>query len=323
VEKVTDIAVVMPFQGEWSRVIPSLEAISAQTVRQRITLILSIDGEQEPPPEVKNLVDVFVNGEHRGPASARNRGWRVSSAPVVLFTDSDCIPEPSWAEALAAGLEGEFQAVKGVYSSGGTRLIQRLAQVEFEERYRLMSRAAVVYLADTYSAGFRRSWLEKLGGFDESFPLPEHEDVDLSWRLTEAGGKIGFVPGARVAHAHRATWKDYFRLKYRRGKWRIILVRKFPARVLTDGYTPQTMKLQMLLSVPVVLSVLLLPVFPVVTAVAAALFLILSVPLAVAAYSTDRGTLPFIPLFALWRGVALSAGAVDGLSEGASRCLLP
>jgi len=312
---VTDIAVVVPFRGRWDSVVPTLEALSAQSVRSRITVVLSVDGLAEPPDEVKKLTDLCVNGKQNGPASARNRGWRSSSCPVVLFTDADCLPEPAWAERLAGKLEEGYQAVKGVYLSGGSSLIQRLAQVEFEERYRLMSRAPVVYLADTYSAGFSRNWLEKLDGFNENFPLPEHEDVDLSWRLIEAGGKIAFVPDAGVEHVHRATWTAYFKLKFRRGKWRIMLVRKFPAMVVSDGYTPQTLKLQMLFSMPLLASLFAAPVFPVFTAVSALAFLLVCIPLIRTASATDRSIVPVVPVFALWRAVALVSGSVRGITS--------
>lgn len=309
-----ETAVVVPFRGEWSSVIPTLQALAAQTARAHMTIVLSIDGMEKPPPAITELADICVNGVQAGPAAARNRGWKVADASYILFTDSDCIPEHSWAQRMADKLKDEYQAVKGVYSSGGTRLIQRLAQVEFEERYRLMVRASTIHLADTYSAGFRRDWLEGLGGFDESFPLPEHEDVDLSWRLTRAGGSIGFVADARVAHIHRSSCIAYFRMKNRRGKWRIMLVRKFPARAVRDGYTPQTLKLQMLLSVPVVLSIFLIPFHPVIAITLMLLFLLSSLPLLLAALSTDPAILFFVPFFAMWRGVALFSGAVQGLT---------
>ncbi len=318
-----EAAVVIPFRGTWDSVLPTLRALNAQTIRSRLEIVLSIDGQEKPLADVTGLVDVYVNGEQAGPASARNRGWRITDAPFILFTDSDCIPETVWAQRMVCGLMDDYEAVKGVYSSGGSRLIQRLAQVEFEERYRLMERAETIHLADTYSAGFRRNWLEKLDGFDESFPLPEHEDVDLSWRLTRAGGRIGFVPGARVAHTHQSGWVSYFRMKFRRGKWRIMLVRKFPARAVSDGYTPQTLKLQMLLAVPVVLSLLILPFFPAVAVSLVFLFLLLCIPLLLAAAATDPSTLLLVPFFALWRGTALFAGAVRGMAGGKDQCLLP
>ena len=40
-----------------------------------------------------------ANPVRRGPAAARNVAWRATSAPVVAFTDDDCVPSPGWLEA--------------------------------------------------------------------------------------------------------------------------------------------------------------------------------------------------------------------------------
>jgi GT2 family glycosyltransferase len=316
-----ETAVIVPFRGQWSSVVPTLKALASQTIRENLTIVLSMDGPLNPPAEIAGMADVCVNGKQMGPAAARNRGWKSTDAPLILFTDSDCIPDPDWAQRMTEKLYGEYQAVKGVYSSGGRKLIQRLAQVEFEERYRLMQRAPVIYLADTYSAGFKRDWLEKLGGFDEKFYLPEHEDVDFSWRLTGSGGRIGFVSDAMVKHIHRSTWAAYFRMKYRRGKWRIMLVRRFPERAVKDGYTPQTLKLQMLLSIPAVLSVFLLPVYPMIPISLIIIYLLLCVPLVLTSLRTDPAIVFFIPFFALWRGIALFSGVVRGTAGRSVQCL--
>ncbi len=35
-------------------------------------------------------------GPAHGPAAARNCGWRAAAAPIIAFTDDDCIPSPRW-----------------------------------------------------------------------------------------------------------------------------------------------------------------------------------------------------------------------------------
>ena len=316
-----EAAVVVPFRGNWEQLSPLLKALGSQTVHDKLQTILSVDGPWEPPDHIKGLVDVVVNGPEAGPAAARNRGWRKTEAPLILFTDADCVPEQEWAERMIRGLRGKYQAVKGVYSKGGTSVIQRLAQVEFLERYRILAGRKSVFLADTYSAGFRREWLEKLGGFDETFPFPDHEDVDLSWRMVREGGIIGFLPDARVAHTHRNSWIGYFRLKLSRGKWRIMVIKEFPAMAVSDGYTPQTMKLQMLLVPLVLVSPLLIPFFALYSAVPAVLFLLACIPLLLVAVREDPLLLPLVPVFAFWRGAALLAGAAAGYMGGRRKCL--
>src|SRR5204862_5945534 len=49
---------------------------------------------------------------NRGPAAARNLGWRSAKGPIVAFTDDDCVPQPGWLAALVAGM-AEADIVQG------------------------------------------------------------------------------------------------------------------------------------------------------------------------------------------------------------------
>src|SRR5438128_1544197 len=40
-----------------------------------------------------------------GPAAARNAGWEVATAPLVAFTDDDCVPDRKWLARLATRFE--------------------------------------------------------------------------------------------------------------------------------------------------------------------------------------------------------------------------
>jgi GT2 family glycosyltransferase len=317
-----DISVVVPFHGSPEPLIRCLEALNRQSVRDSMQVVVSVDGP-DCPAGARAAADLVVTSPvGTGPAGARNRGWRNSAGRIILFTDSDCVPETDWAEHLAAPLREGFQGSRGVYTRGGSRAVQRLAQIEFRERYRIMEKAGRITLADTYSAGFTRQALEALGGFDETFPVPDHEDVDLSWRLVGAGGTIRFVPKAGVAHTHRDRWSAYFRLKMSRGKWRHRVLRKFPEKALTDGYTPQTLKLQMLMS-PMVLPAALISLWwPPSLILWFLVFLGLTAPLARVAAGCDPGMLPLVPVFCWWRGTALAAGFVSGFSKGDRTCSL-
>ena len=53
---------------------------------------------------------------------------------------------------------------------------------------------------ETANIAYRRSLLEGLGGFDESFPLPAGEDTDLGHRAVAAGARRAYAEGAEVWH---------------------------------------------------------------------------------------------------------------------------
>ncbi len=294
-----------------------LQGLQRQTVRDGLQIVLSLDGEGGSP--AAGRADLVVQGRHGGPAAARNRGWRASSGRVILFTDADCIPEPDWAERLLEALARGGDAAKGVYSHGGNRIVQRLAQVEFEERYALLRGRDSIDMVDTYSAVFRREALEKVEGFDEDFPVPDHEDVDLSYRLAEAGLRMVFAPGARVAHTHSESWAAYARLKFSRGRWRARVLRRFPSRAAGDSYTPLAMRAQILMAALLPAAAIAAAVAPVpAAAVYLALGLATSLPLAFRALRTDPGVTLLVPAFCAVRACALAGGLAAGLVREAA-----
>lgn len=308
-----DVSVVIPVWNDFGRLEACLDGLARQTARERLEVVVSLDGGEPLPRELAGMTDLVVHGEHGGPAAARNRGWRAAGGRFVLFTDADCVPEENWAEEMIQVLEEGADAVKGVYSRGGNGIVQRLAQVEFQERYRLLEGSQEIDMIDTYSAGFRRKALEACGGFDESFPLPDHEDVDLSYRMAEKGFRLRFAPRARVSHEHRRSWMDYLRTKHGRGMWRTKVLRRFPKKAGSDSYTPSCLRLQIAMCPLFLPALLLLPLSIVPLALLAGCFLLSTVPLGLTALRHDPVLLPIIPLFALLRAMALCSGLLRGI----------
>ena len=127
-----------------------------------------------------------------GPAAARNAGWRATSAPLVAFTDDDCAPEPGWLAALTRAAER------------GADFVQGTTVADPDREPGPFSHTMVVTAAsgryETCNMLYRRSLLESLGGFDESFRHPYGEDTDLGLRAVAAGAMFAFADDAVVRH---------------------------------------------------------------------------------------------------------------------------
>jgi glycosyltransferase involved in cell wall biosynthesis len=143
---------------------------------------------------------------NRGPAAGRNLAWRASRAPVVAFTDDDCVPAPGW---LAAGLE----AIDG----GAGIVVGRTAPTPGQEHLlerpftRVVDVSAVRFF-ETCNVFYRRADLEAAGGLDEAFVTPAGEDTDLALRVRDAGATAAFERRALVYHDVRpASWVDTLR----------------------------------------------------------------------------------------------------------------
>ncbi len=134
----------------------------------------------------------------RGPAAARNAGWRASTAPLVVFTDDDCVPSRAWIEAaLRAHAERPDAIVQGRTRPRPDELNGHLSP--FHRTLRVEHGSPFF---ETCNVAYPRPMLERTGGFDEeSFTVPGGEDADLAHRALDAGAESVFEPEAMVYHA--------------------------------------------------------------------------------------------------------------------------
>jgi glycosyltransferase involved in cell wall biosynthesis len=223
----------------------TLSAVLAQS-DETVEIIVVDDGSTDDTAEiVKRFPVKYIGQENRGPASARNLGAQNAQREIIIFLDSDCVPQAGWLQAMTAPFENpEISGVKGRYITRQKSLVARFVQLEFEERYRMLEKRKFIDFVDSYSAGFRQSAFQTVGSFDESFPKADNEDVDLSYKLANAGYKMVYAPSAVVEHTHPSNVKKYLKVKFGRGYWRTAVYRRHPSKALVDSYTPQTLKLQ-------------------------------------------------------------------------------
>ena len=244
-------SVIIPAFNAENTIDTTLQSLLAQENAGDFEIIVVDDGSTDRTAEIVGKYAVkLIRKENGGPASARNLGVKKSSAEIVLFTDSDCIPANDWIQKMIEPFRDEnVSGVKGVYISRNKSLIARIIQLEFEERYLMLKKQKDIDFVDSYSAAFKKTAFQSVGGFDTSFPKADNEDVDLSYKLAGAGYKMVFQPEAVVEHlGHPSSLKRYIKVKFSRGFWRTAVYKRHPGKAVKDSYTPQSLKLQILLS---------------------------------------------------------------------------
>ena len=140
----------------------------------------------------------FLSPPHRGPAAARNAGWRAAAADIVAFTDDDTVPDRAWLERALIAFSDDVDAAWGriVVPLGGD-------PTDYELDAARLSRAEFA----TANCFCRKRALERVGGFDERFEIAWREDSDLFFRLLASGVRVIHVPDAVVVHPVRpAPW---------------------------------------------------------------------------------------------------------------------
>ncbi|MGH2836815.1 MAG: glycosyltransferase family 2 protein, partial [Thermoleophilaceae bacterium] len=192
-----------------------LESLSTQDASGFEVLVVDDGGTQEtaavladPPLPVRAL-----RGTGRGPAAARNVGWREADGRLVCFTDDDCRAASGWVSALLEAA-GDADAVIAV-----GRTEPEPAEAGHQAAF---TRSNLVTGLNrdfhTCNIAYPRALLERLGGFDESFPHPAAEDTEFAWRALESGAPARFANEALVWHAvHDVGWVELVR----RARWRV------------------------------------------------------------------------------------------------------
>ena len=183
---------------------------------------------------------VCVHAERNGgPAAARQLGLAHAQRPLVLFVDADAVaPDRDGLTRLRAHLADP--AVVAV----APRIVARLGQdppsalERFEAAHlpldlggaeaRVVPRTTVAYVP-TAALLVRRDALEAVGGFDVA--LRYGEDVDLIWRLVDAGGVVRYEPAVQLGHEPRPTWRSWLSQRFRYGTAAAPLHRRHPGQV--------------------------------------------------------------------------------------------
>lgn len=163
-------------------------------------------------------VEVLRHPRAKGPAAARNAGLAACKTEFVAFLDSDVAPRRGWLEALLGHFCDPTVALVAPRIVGLAHSENVVARYEAvhssldlgEREAPVLPHSTVSYVPSA-AIICRCSAIREVGGFDET--MQSGEDVDLCWRLIEAGARLRYEPIALVAHDHRTQLRDWLARK--------------------------------------------------------------------------------------------------------------
>jgi mycofactocin glycosyltransferase len=184
-----------------------------------------------------------------GPGPARNDGLAQVTTPLVAFLDSDCETGPEWitslaphfADPLVAAVAPRVRPLTGASPAG--RYLEARAPIDMgpqEGRVLPLTRlsyvptAALLVRRAALVADGNRAIAAGAGPFDAGpfdASLRYGEDVDLVWRLAEAGWRVRYDPAASVSHSEPATWTRVLARRFRYGCSAAPLAQRHPGQV--------------------------------------------------------------------------------------------
>lgn len=214
-----------------------LEAVRMLDYPDVETIVVN-DGSRDSTSQIAAEYRVrLINTENRGLATARNVGMRAARGEIVAYLDDDAQPDPHWLRYLVSTLKrrASYAGVGGpnlppAHSSAMARCV---ASAPGGPVHVLVSDREAEHIPGCNMA-FRKQALEAIGGFDPQFAVAG-DDVDICWRLLDAGHEIGFSPSAVVWHEPRDSIRAYWRQQRGYGRAEALLERKWPNRYRPGG----------------------------------------------------------------------------------------
>jgi GT2 family glycosyltransferase len=169
-----------------------------------------------------------IHQPNRGLSVARNVGLHAATGAIIAYTDSDCFADPDWLTHLVYQFERS-----GADAVGGPNLTPEdgwlaacVAAAPGQPTHVLESDQVAEHIPGCNMA-FRKDALVAINGFDPQY-RKAGDDVDICWRLQQAGRWITFAPGAFVWHHRRQGPRSYFKQQGGYGEAESLLYFKHP-----------------------------------------------------------------------------------------------
>jgi GT2 family glycosyltransferase/glycosyltransferase involved in cell wall biosynthesis len=198
-----------------------LDSLLEQPTDVSHEIVVVDDSSSDATPEVLaaygNAIRVVTRERNGGFAAACNDGAGAADGDDLVFLNNDTIPQPGWLDALVAYADRHAEAaVVGSKLLYPNDTIQHVGVVISQDLYprHLYSGFPADHPASEKSRRFqvvtaacalmRRDAFEEAGGFDDAF-VNGYEDVDLCFRLAEAGSEIHYCHESVLCHLEAVT----------------------------------------------------------------------------------------------------------------------
>ena len=190
-------------------------------------------------------VRVIANPRNVGFGAAVNQAFRDSTTPYLATLNDDAVADPRWLETLLADADahprtGMFASEVRLAGTGRLDSAGMLIAPDGSSKQRghealpaLLVDAKETLFPSGSAAFYRRTMLDEIGLFDESFFL-YCEDTDLGLRARWAGWDCRYVPGAAVEHrySHSAGRASLLKAYFVERNRLYTIVKTFPAGML-------------------------------------------------------------------------------------------
>ncbi len=207
-----DISIIMPVYNGKDFIVKSLPPLIGMMKRGEVREVIVVDDSStDDTAKIASELGarVIPSGGRLGPGAARNEAAKLAKGEILWFVDADVIIHDDAAAYMREGFSSpDVVAVFGSYDDkppAQNFLSQYKNLVHHFYHHRGRKEASTFWSG---CGAVRKANFLAVGGFDvEMFKRPSIEDIELGYRLREAGGKIMLFP--ELQSTHLKVWRFF------------------------------------------------------------------------------------------------------------------
>ena len=231
------VAIVMPVLNEEEHLESAIQRLLAQDYQGDMVIALAVapsrDRTEVIAAELADrhpIVRVVANPSGKTP-SALNAAIGATTSEVVVRVDGHALIPSDY---IRIGVETLNRSgadnVGGIMAASGLTSMQKAIAAAMTSKFGVGGAAFHVGGAEgealtVYLGCFRRTALERVGGYDES--MVRAQDWEMNHRIRETGGKVWFTPEMVVTYRPRSSLCELARQYFGYGTWRREVARRY------------------------------------------------------------------------------------------------
>ena len=231
------VAIVVPVLNEEDHLESAIERLLAQDYQGEMVIVLAVAPSRDRTEVIaaelakRNPSLIVVANPNGKTPSALNAAIGASQSEIVIRVDGHALIPVDY---VSIGVETLTRSgadnVGGIMAARGLTPLQKAIAAAMTSKFGVGGAAFHVGGAEgealtVYLGCFRRTALERVGGYDET--MVRAQDWEMNHRIRESGGKVWFTPDMVVTYRPRSSLRALASQYYGYGTWRREVARRY------------------------------------------------------------------------------------------------
>ena len=230
-------SIIIPVYNRPQEIDELLLSLTQQDFTDKFEVVIIEDGSTNRSDEIvekyKDELEIqYFFKENSGPGGSRNFGMEKATGNYYIILDSDVIVPKQYLSEIKATLDKNYTDAYGGPDAAHPNFTSLQKAINYSMTSFLTTggirgkkKGGGKFQPRSFNMGISRTAFEKTKGYSD---MRAGEDIDLTFRLWEAGFETQLIEKAFVYHKRRNTIKSFFKQTFAFGTARPILNRKYP-----------------------------------------------------------------------------------------------